>query len=155
WDWYLRSPELDTSLLGDDCWPASLAALDKTTLQPLFTTDFVREKADIGWGEGEEEVLIEAALDLGTVRAGEREEEICELELELRKGQPRALLELAIGLADDLALMPCDISKAERGYRLFDTGSYGFELPVPALDAEQSLDEAFAALAWHLLGSSQ
>src|SRR5690606_40050375 len=56
WDWYLQAPELDPSLLSDDCWPASLAALDKATLQPLFTTDFVREKADLGWGEGEEEV---------------------------------------------------------------------------------------------------
>ena len=155
WDWYLQRPELDLSRLGDECWPASLANLDKTRLQPLFTTDFVREKADIGWGEGEEEVLIEAALDLGAVRAGDAEEEICELELELRKGRPAALLELAIGLAADLALVPCDISKAERGYRLFDADSYGLSLPAPSLHAEQPLDEAFAALAWHLLGASQ
>ena len=155
WDWYLSRPELDVSLLGDECWPASLAELDKATLQPLFTTDFVREKADIGWGEGDDEVLIEAALDLGTVRAGEGEEEICELELELRKGQPQALLELAVGLAADQSLMPCDISKAERGYRLFDADSYSLSLPAPTLDAEQPLDDAFTALAWHLLGSSQ
>ena len=155
WDWYLQRPELDPALLGDDCWPASLAELDKASLQPLFTTDFVREKADIGWGEGEEEVLIEAALDLGKVLADGREEEICELELELRKGQPEALLELAMGLATDLPLVPCDISKAERGYRLFDTGSYSLGLPAPTLHAEQPLDEVFAALAWHLLGSSQ
>ena len=155
WDWYLQRPELDPALLGDDCWPASLAELDKASLQPLFTTDFVREKADIGWGEGEGEVLIEAALDLGKVLADGREEEICELELELRKGRPEALLELAIGLAADLPLVPCDISKAERGYRLFDAGSYSLSLPAPALHAEQPLDEVFAALAWHLLGSSQ
>ncbi|HTO19307.1 MAG TPA: inorganic triphosphatase [Pseudomonas sp.] len=155
WDWYLQRPELDPALLGDDCWPASLAELDKASLQPLFTTDFVREKADIGWGEGEDEVLIEAALDLGKVLADGREEEICELELELRKGRPEALLELAIGLAADLPLVPCDISKAERGYRLFDAGSYSLSLPAPALHAEQPLDEVFAALAWHLLGSSQ
>ena len=155
WDWYLQRPELDPALLGDDCWPASLAELDKASLQPLFTTDFVREKADIGWGEGEDEVLIEAALDLGKVLADGREEEICELELELRKGRPEALLELAIGLAADLPLVPCDISKAERGYRLFDAGSYSLSLPAPAPHAEQPLDEVIAALAWHLLGSSQ
>lgn len=155
WDWYLQRPELDPALLGDDCWPASLAELDKASLQPLFTTDFVREKADIGWGEGEDEVLIEAALDLGKVLADGREEEICELELELRKGRPEVLLELAIGLAADLPLVPCDISKAERGYRLFDAGSYSLSLPAPAPHAEQPLDEVVAALAWHLLGSSQ
>ena len=155
WDWYLQQPELDTGLLGDDCWPASLAGLDKSTLQPIFSTDFVREKAEIAWGRGKTRVVIEAALDLGTVVAGEGEEEICELELELRQGEPQALLELACELAADLPLMPCDISKAERGYRLFDTTSYDLHLPAPLLDAQQPLDEGFAAVAWHLLGSSQ
>ncbi|MEO4048590.1 inorganic triphosphatase [Pseudomonas sp. CAU 1711] len=155
WDWYLNKAKLDTKLLGDDCWPASLAELDKNSLQPLFTTDFVRDKAEIAWGRGKARTVIEAALDLGKVIAGEGEEEICELELELRQGEPQALLELACELAADLPLMPCDISKAERGYRLFDAASYHLSLPAPALSAEMSLDDAFAALAWHLLGSSQ
>ncbi len=51
--------------------------------------------------------------------------------------------------------MPCDISKAERGYRLFDANSYSLSLPAPQLTAETTVDDAFAALAWHLLGSSQ
>ena len=123
WDWYLDKAKLDIKKLGDDCWPASLADLDKKTLKPIFTTDFVREKAEIAWGRGKAKVVIEAALDLGKVIAGEGEEEICELELELREGEPAALLELACELAADLPLMPCDISKAERGYRLFDAGS--------------------------------
>ncbi len=64
-------------------------------------------------------------------------EEICELELELREGEPAALLELACELAaEDSPLMPCDISKAERGYRLFDAGSYSLSLPPPELNAE-------------------
>src|SRR5690606_36845668 len=85
----------------------------------------------------------------------EGEEEICELELEMRQGEPAALLELAAELAADLPLMPCDISKAERGYRLFDASSYSLSLPAPQIEAEQTLDDAFAALAWYLLGSSQ
>lgn len=155
WDWHLSKAKLDTKKLTDDCWPASLAELDKKQLKPLFTTDFVREKAEIAWGRGKAKTVIEAALDLGKVIAGEGEEEICELELELREGQPAALLELACELAADLPLMPCDISKAERGYRLFDSASYSLGLPAPELNAEQSLDDAFTALAWHLLGSSQ
>ncbi|PAU58799.1 adenylate cyclase [Pseudomonas sp. PIC25] len=155
WDWYLDKPKLDPKKLTDDCWPASLAELDKKSLKPIFTTDFVRERAEIAWGRGKAKVVIEAALDLGKVIAGEREEEICELELELRQGEPQALLELAAELATDLPLMPCDISKAERGYRLFDENSYALSLPAPELDALMPLDEAFAALAWHLLGSSQ
>lgn len=155
WDWYLEQPSLDLSRLDDQCWPASLAELDKRSIQPVFSTDFVREKADIAWGRGKAKVAIEAALDLGKVVAGGREEEICELELELREGEPTALLELAIELAADLPLMPSDISKAERGYRLFDPDSYALSLPQPTLHAGMPLDDAFAALAWHLLGSSQ
>ncbi|MNF33530.1 CYTH domain protein [compost metagenome] len=154
-DWYLERAELDPSKLDDSCWPAALAGLDKSLLQPLFSTDFVRQRADIAWGRGKAKVVIEAALDLGKVIAGEGEEEICELELELRQGEPAALLELAAELAADLALMPCDISKAERGYRLFDANSYSLGLPAPELNAEMSLDDGFAAIAWHLLGSSQ
>ncbi len=155
YDWNLAKAKLDLNKLDDSCWPASLAGLDKKQIKPIFTTDFVRQRAEIAWGRGKAKVVIEAALDQGKVSADGREEDICELELELRQGEPAALLELASELAADLALMPCDISKAERGYRLFDASSYSLSLPTPALSAELSLDDAFAALAWHLLGSSQ
>jgi inorganic triphosphatase YgiF len=154
-DWPLAKAKLDLKKLDDSCWPADLADLDKKTIKPLFTTDFVREKAEIAWGRGKAKVVIEAALDLGKVVAGKLSEEICELELELREGEPSALLELAHELAATLPLMPCDISKAERGYRLLEPGSYGVALPAPALDAEQPLDDAFTSIAWYLLGSSQ
>jgi hypothetical protein len=111
----------------------ALAELDKKTLKPIFTTDFVRERAEIAWGRGKTKVVIEAALDLGHVVVGKQKEEICELELELREGEPAALLELAAELAATLALMPCDISKAERGYRLYDANSYSLSLPAPQL----------------------
>lgn len=155
WDWYLDKAKLDLKKLDDQCWPASLAELDKKTLKPIFSTDFVREKAEIAWGRGKSKVVIEAALDLGKVVAGKQGEEICELELELRQGEPEALLELAAELAADLPLMPCDISKAERGYRLHDPESFSLSLPAPALEAGTPLDDAFAALAWQLLGNSQ
>lgn len=155
WEWHLDKAKLDLKKLADDCWPATLAELDKKTLKPIFTTDFVREKAEIAWGRGKAKVVIEAALDLGKVAVGKQSEEICELELELCQGEPEALLELAAELAADLALMPCDISKAERGYRLYDADSYSLNLPAPQLDATMPLDDAFAALAWQLLGNSQ
>ncbi|MBP8264383.1 MAG: CYTH domain-containing protein, partial [Pseudomonas sp.] len=106
YDWPLSKAKLDAKKLTAECWPASLAELDKKQLQAIFSTDFVREKAEIAWGRGKAKVVIEAALDLGKVVAGKLEEEICELELELREGEPAALLELAAELAADLALMP-------------------------------------------------
>jgi len=155
YDWHLPKAKLDVKKLDGECWPEQLAELDKKTLKPIFTTDFIRERAEIAWGRGKAKVVIEAALDLGHVIAGKQKEEICELELELREGEPAALLELAAELAATLALMPCDISKAERGYRLFDANSYSLSLPAPQLTAQMPLDDAFAALTWHLLASSQ
>ncbi|PYC27763.1 CYTH domain-containing protein [Pseudomonas mosselii] len=154
-EWHLDKAKLDLKKLDGTCWPEQLAGLDKKTIKPLFTTDFTREYAEIAWGRGKAKVVIEAALDQGFVIAGKRKEEICELELELREGAPEALLELAAELSASLALMPCDISKAERGYRLLDPDSYELGLPVTELQAEMPLDDAYAALAWQLLGSSQ
>lgn len=155
WDWYLEKNKLDLKKLDDKCWPAALKDLDKKQLKPIFSTDFVRQRAEIAWGRGKARVVVEAALDLGKVVAGDNQEEICELELELRQGDAAALLELAAELAADLPLMPCDISKAERGYRLFDPNSYEVDPPAQKLLAETPLDGAFAAIAWYLLGSSQ
>ena len=155
YDWNLPKAKLDLKKLDGECWPEQLAELDKKTIKPVFTTDFVRERAEIAWGRGKARVVIEAALDLGKVIVGKQSEEICELELELREGEPAALLELAAELAEKLPLMPCDISKAERGYRLSDPDSYALSLPAPELEAETTLDDAFAALAWHLLANSQ
>ncbi len=153
-EWQLPKAKLDLKKLDEQVWPAELADLDKKTIKPLFSTDFTREYAEIAWGRGKAKVVIEAALDLGHVVAGKQKEAICELELELREGDPAALLELAAELAASLPLMPCDISKAERGYRLLDPSSFAVSLPPAELNAEMPLDDAFAALAWHLLGSS-
>jgi inorganic triphosphatase YgiF len=155
YEWQLDKAKLDLKKLDASCWPEQLAELDKKTIKPQFTTDFTREFAEISWGRGKAKVVIEAALDQGFVIAGKRKEEICELELELREGAPEALLELAAELSATLALMPCDISKAERGYRLLEPDSYELGLPGTELDAEMAVDDAFAALAWQLLGSSQ
>ncbi|MGH8380422.1 inorganic triphosphatase [Pseudomonas sp.] len=154
-EWQLPKAKLDLKKLDDECWPAELAEVDKKAIKALFTTDFTREYAEIAWGRGKAKVVIEAALDLGTVVAGKHKEEICELELELREGEPEALLELAAELSASLPLFPCDISKAERGYRLLDPASYALSLPAAELNAEMPLDDAFAALAWQLLGASQ
>ncbi|WP_462401678.1 CYTH domain-containing protein [Pseudomonas sp. Marseille-QA0332] len=155
YEWQLDKVKLDFKKLDGSCWPQQLEQLDKKTIKPLFTTDFTREFAEIAWGRGKHKVVIEAALDQGSVSAGKCKEAISELELELREGPAEALLELAAELAASLPLMPCDISKAERGYRLLDPDSYSLELPAAAFDAQTPLDDAFAALAWQLLGSSQ
>lgn len=155
WDWPVEGASLDLTLLDDSCWPASLAGLDKLSLRPVFTTDFERTKAILRWQRGAEPVEVEVALDQGEVLADGRGEPICELELELRSGSPAALLELAVSLSADVALMPCDISKAERGYRLYDPGSYELQLEAHRWSATTPVDEIVAVAGWQLLGHSQ
>lgn len=92
--------------------------LEKLTprLQAAFTTDFLRTTWLLEPSPG---TRIEVALDRGSVRCGDREDAICELELELVDGAPPALFDLALALQQDLPLRPAVASKAERGYRLF------------------------------------
>lgn len=155
WDWQVTAAALDLTLLDDSCWPASLAGLDKLLLLPVFTTDFQRTKGLLRWQRDGEQVEVEAALDQGQVVADGRAEPICELELELRSGPVAALLELAVALAADVPLMPCDISKAERGYRLYDPQSYDLQLDAYPWSATTSVDEVVTAAGWQLLGHSQ
>lgn len=155
WDWYLQQEQLAPELLDDSCWPAELAGLDKSQLGEIFRTDFVRFSRELAWQHEGQEVKVEVALDQGRVITASGEETICELELELREGPLPALLQLALALAQDIALMPCDISKAERGYRLLQPGSYALQLDYPPLTAQQPIETAFAQLAGQLLAASQ
>lgn len=84
-------------------------------LVPVFSTRFRRETRFYAPQPG---LRILMMIDTGEVNCGEHTEVICELELELEQGKPLDLLELATRLAADLPLIPNDVSKAERGYRL-------------------------------------
>lgn len=155
WDWPLSQDNLDLSLLDDSCWPQALAELDRSLLQPVFTTDFNRTRVMIKWEREGEPVEVEVALDEGKVVAGDKDEPICEVELEVRSGPAVSVLELAAQLARDLPLMPCDISKAERGYRLFDPASYALRPAFVDWHAESTVDEVIGGAGWQLLGHTQ
>ncbi|RCK89001.1 CYTH domain-containing protein, partial [Klebsiella pneumoniae] len=74
----LDKPELALERLPAEVWPqGELPAALAEHVQPLFSTDFARERWVIQEGKSE----IEIALDRGEVKAGEHQEPICELEL--------------------------------------------------------------------------
>lgn len=85
-------------------------------LAPMFTTTFARRTRR---AEPRPGVVILVMIDRGSIVAGQAEENISEVELELVSGAPADLQAFAIALAADLPLVPFDLSKAERGYRLF------------------------------------
>jgi inorganic triphosphatase YgiF len=120
WEWDLQQAELDTGLLSGEGWPASLPSAGELDWVAVFTTNFEREIWLLSYQGAE----IEVALDQGLIRCdcpegGHLEDEILELELELKSGEAEALLALAEDLGQTLSLQPFDLSKAQRGYQLF------------------------------------
>ena len=98
-------------------------------LAPVFSTDFTRSFWLLTPQEG---TRIEVALDRGKIVAGDRQEAICEVELELLEGKVADLFDAALSLQKDLPLHPEIASKAERGYRLADETTL---TPAKAADA--------------------
>lgn len=91
--------------------------LDGVALDDLamcFGTEFTRTH----WHIEQDGTVVEVALDLGTVRAGEREQPISEVEFELKQGSPDAIYALARSMAETLPLTVEPRSKARRGYIL-------------------------------------
>src|SRR5262249_23651627 len=61
---------------------------------------------------------IELTIDRGKVEAGSQSLPICEVELELKRGETAELFKLARTLAEDVPVQLAAKSKAERGYAL-------------------------------------
>ena len=91
---------------------------------------------------------IEAAFDEGVITVAERSRPLCELELELKSGEPRELYEFAAILADRMPLVLDIVSKAERAFH-FAIGSAPAPLKMrpAALPPEAILDEGLARIA--------
>ncbi len=88
-------------------------------LVPTFETRFKRQAVLVEWPDANRQpAQIEVAFDRGAIRADGSETPICEIELELKRGEPRALFELAQSLRAlaPVRLQPLD--KAARGYGL-------------------------------------
>ena len=88
---------LDLARLSESPLPDLLARQKvKAVLQPVFRTRVRRTQ----WIIERADATIEVALDIGEISAqGERaalREPICEVELELKRGEPAALLDLAL-----------------------------------------------------------
>jgi inorganic triphosphatase YgiF len=145
-EWEAEVPRFDLDL--DAFAPALVRRLlgkaDRGALKPLVRTRFTRT----AWQIEHRGSLIEVVLDEGMVSAGRRKTPLIELELELKRGKPAALFDLAeeIGRAAPLRLGM--LSKNERGYALAEgwLGRPAKADPV-RLDPEMSEADAFRAVA--------
>lgn len=95
-------------------------------------------------GEGFE---ILCDLDVGELRTAARRRPICELELELVRGEPAALFDLALELLETVGLRPAVWDKAERGFALLRGEAPGSRAALrPALAPDCTLDDALAEI---------
>jgi triphosphatase len=88
-------------------------------LAPVCETIIRRTSCPLSLADG---TRAELALDIGTIRAGDRSGELCEAEIELLEGRPDGLFEIARALFPDGGLRFSRLSKAARGYLLADEG---------------------------------
>lgn len=109
-------------------------------LAPCFTTTFERTHWVVRQRDGS---VVEVALDIGQLVAGDKRAPICELELELLAGTAAALFDVAQQIARTMAVLPLSTSKAERGYALAQsTLNLPLRAQPPKLLPDLSLREA-------------
>lgn len=96
---------------------------------------------------------IEIAFDVGTIRAGGREESVCELEMELVEGSLADIIALALQLPLGPELSWSVSSKAERCHALaFDLLPAAARARPVKLLAAMDVAQGFQAIAWNCLG---
>src|SRR6516162_2899029 len=86
----------------------------RRALKPVFETHVRRKVFQIRRGQSE----IELSIDKGKVEAGRKSSPLCEVELELKRGQAADLFKLAKMLAQEIPVQLAVKSKADRGYAL-------------------------------------
>ncbi len=111
WEYPIDQAQIDWSLFPED---VQIDDDIKRDIKPLFKTDFERHVWNVRFGSSE----IELVLDQGLICTTKHNAPVCEIELELKSGDANDLFTLALELSKRYPLVPCDISKAERGYAL-------------------------------------
>ncbi len=142
----LPVPLLNLAALADT--PAARLAAQETfreRLRPMFVTDFRRSMRLVEVAPG---MLAEFALDRGTIIAGDATAAICELEVELKQGEPDALFAFAQRL---LAFVPFTVgtaTKASRGFALLAPNPAApVRAVAPVFARTATSGEAFVAIA--------
>ncbi len=148
WEIPVSRAALDFSSPQTAEWEEHLPPRLRKKLQPVFVTDFSRTSRMLEWQGAQ----IELCMDHGEVRTEQHGIPICELELELKSGEPRQLFELALALLEIAPLELEQVSKAEQGYRLLmEHADKPVKAAVPEFTGAVTLPEALQALIWSCL----
>jgi len=142
WESETAENTLDFNAIPDPKLRKFLAAKElQQELRPVFLTEFMRSRRLLASSTGD---LVECSLDRGEIRADDQRLPICEVELELKSGNPARLFEVALGLQETIPLRLENVSKAERGYQLATHAALApGKAKTPELAKELSAHEAF------------
>ncbi|MEO7404967.1 MAG: CHAD domain-containing protein [Burkholderiales bacterium] len=148
-DWPVHRGVLDTEALASQPLFAAGGgrAIDTKRLRQAFVTRFLRTAFDVTLADGS---VAEVAIDTGLIEAGRRSVPLSELEIELKGGEPIALIDLALALSADFPLRLIRASKAERGYALGRRNGNG---PVRARAPELKRPQALRVAAERIVAS--
>ena len=103
-------------------WPEDFNIRDlEQQLVPIFSTDFERQTWLI---EMDDDTLIEVAYDTGFIETNQGKVTLCEIELELVKGDEKKLFILGETIAQLPSVRLDNVSKAQRGYMLADNAKF-------------------------------
>lgn len=149
-----RRTELECSIRGDRPDLAQIVDPDVrrliqercagSDLVSIFATNVMRETWLLRLAGSQ----IECAIDRGIIAADGRRAPICEVELELKSGQPARLFQLAHRLNTIVPLRIEPASKAARGYDLANKARLTAPTAAPVhLDPAMSVGDSFAAIA--------
>ena len=114
WEHHIAGREPNLAMAWDTGLKSILNEKLQDRLRPLFETRVRRQVYSIR-GAGSE---IELSIDKGTVVAGRQSSPICEVELELKRGDAAELFKVARMLAEQVPVKLAVTSKSERGYTL-------------------------------------
>lgn len=136
------TPEPDK--IADPALRALVAKPDiAAKLRPIFDTEVKRMHRRLTQGTGE----IGLDIDVGVIRTATASSPICEVELELKSGEPEQLFDLVRRLNADVPLRLATASKAARGFALYAGAPTGSVRATPvALAPSSSAESAMTAI---------
>jgi len=133
----------DTPVLDDASPVKALLGDGISKVAPQFSVNVERRT----WILHHEDAEIEVVLDRGAVLAGDRQEAVCEIELELKQGRPAALFSLAHQLDSVAPVRLGVLTKADRGYRLSRAPRSVFKAEPITLRPDMTAAQAFQHVA--------
>ena len=142
----LPANQLDLMAFPQEVWPEGLHPEKlKNELNMLFSTHFQREQYLLKLSD---DAHVEMVFDAGEIETDKYQTPICEVELELKKGQSDSLFLLARQLLQVVPFRLGYKSKAQRGYELFkgeEAQVINTQVVFP-IAREDSIQNAFVSL---------